>query len=66
MTTLSGSALIALAFAGGFLDTAAAWTAANVDEAWQISQWGEDFEAAQRQKYRLAEFELASRFFALS
>jgi len=66
MTTLTGSALIALARAKGFLDTAAAWEAAHVDENWQASQWGEDFEAAERQKGRFTEFSNASRFFDLA
>ena len=65
MTTLTGSALIVLAHAKLFLDTDAAWEAANVDETWQVSQWGEDFEAAQRQKRRFSEFLNASRFFDL-
>ncbi len=66
MTTLTGSALIALAHANRFLDTDAAWEAANVDENWQVSQWGEDFEAAQRQEKRFSEFSNASRFFDLA
>ena len=66
MTTLTGSALIALARAKGFLHTAAAWEAAHVDENWQASQWGEDFEAAERQKRRFTEFSNASRFFDLA
>jgi len=66
MTTLTGSALIALARAKGFLKTGAAWEASQVDENWQASQWGEDFEAAQRQKRRFSEFSNASRFFDLA
>jgi chaperone required for assembly of F1-ATPase len=66
MTTLTGSALIALAHVGGDLDTATAWAAAHVDENWQASRWGEDLDAAQRQKAMLAEFESASRVFKLS
>ena len=66
MTSLSGSALIALAHVEGELDAAAAWAAACTDENWQISRWGEDFEAGQRHKARLAEFNAASRFFNLS
>jgi chaperone required for assembly of F1-ATPase len=65
MTTLTGSALIALAHAEDFLDADAAWAAAQVDEAWQASHWGEDFEAAERQKRRFSEFLAASRFFSL-
>lgn len=66
MTSLTGSALIALAHVGGDLDAAAAWATAHTDENWQVSRWGEDFEAGQRMKARLAEFESASRFFRLS
>ncbi len=66
MTSLTGSALIALAHASGDLGTAAAWAAAQTDENWQASRWGEDFEAGQRLEARLAEFESASRFFRLS
>jgi chaperone required for assembly of F1-ATPase len=65
MTSLTGSALIALAHVKGFLDADAAWAAAHLDETWQASQWGEDFEAAQRQKNRFSDFLNASRFFRL-
>jgi chaperone required for assembly of F1-ATPase len=66
MTTLTGSALIALAHARGFLDADAAWAAAHVDEAWQAARWGEDYEAAERQRRRFREFLDASRFFSLA
>jgi chaperone required for assembly of F1-ATPase len=66
MTTLTGSALIALAHANRFLEIDAAWEAAHVDENWQVSLWGEDFEAAQRQEKRFSEFLNASRFFDLA
>jgi len=66
MTSLAGSALITLAHVTGELDAAAAWDAAHTDGNWQAARWGEDFEAAQRMKARLAEFESASRFFHLS
>ncbi|MGO8953028.1 MAG: ATP12 family chaperone protein [Rhodomicrobium sp.] len=66
MTTLTGSALIALAHTGGALDADAAWAAAETDEDWQAAKWGEDFEAAQRRKARRAEFDCASRFYKLS
>jgi chaperone required for assembly of F1-ATPase len=66
MTSLTGSALIALACAGGDLDAGAAWAAAQTDENWQAARWGEDSEAAERQKNRQAEFEAAFRFFNLS
>ncbi len=59
-TTLTGSALIALALAEGALDAEAAWGAAHVDEDWNISQWGEDAEAAARRAQRFADFRAAS------
>lgn len=66
MTSLTGSALLALEHARGHLDLAATWRAAHVDEDWQIAQWGEDYEAADRRKSRLSEMEAASRFFHLA
>jgi chaperone required for assembly of F1-ATPase len=59
ITTLTGSALLALALNAGALDAEAAWAAAHVDEIWQTSQWGSDDSAIERQAYRLAEFEAA-------
>src|SRR5690606_41012363 len=50
MTTLMGSALLALAVESGFLEAEAGWNAAHVDENWNISQWGEDSEAAARMR----------------
>lgn len=52
MTTLTGSALLALAVESGEIDTETAWTAAHVDEDWNIEQWGEDAEAAARRSLR--------------
>ena len=65
MTTLMGSALLALAHAHGYLSAEAAWAAAHVDEDWQISQWGEDAEAKARRQRRWAEMQAASRLLAL-
>lgn len=45
MTTLTGSALIALAVARGDLTAEEAWEAAHADEDWQMSQWGRDHTA---------------------
>jgi chaperone required for assembly of F1-ATPase len=61
MTTLTGSALLALALACGRLTPEEAWAAAHIDEDWQIEQWGADSEAEARRRHRLAEFEAASR-----
>lgn len=52
MTTLTGSALLALAVEAGAIDADEAWAAAHVDEDWNISQWGEDAEAAARRAAR--------------
>jgi chaperone required for assembly of F1-ATPase len=59
-TTLTGSALIALALAAGRLSAEEAWTAAHVDEDWNIEQWGEDELAMQRRAFRSAEFAAAA------
>lgn len=52
MTSLTGSALLALAVEAKALDAEAAWTAAHIDENWNIEHWGEDPEAAKRQANR--------------
>ena len=59
-TSLSGSALIALALAEGALDVDAAWAAAHVDEDWNIEKWGEDSEATARRAKRSADFRAAA------
>lgn len=55
-TSISGSALIALALADEHIDAQAAWAAAHVDEDWNISQWGEDFEAQERRAQKWLDF----------
>jgi chaperone required for assembly of F1-ATPase len=56
ITTLTGSALVALALLGGRLSVEAAWTAAHVDEDWNMEQWGRDDLALERRAFRHAEF----------
>jgi chaperone required for assembly of F1-ATPase len=65
MTTLTGSALLALAVVLKRLTPDQAWEAAHLDEDWQISQWGEDAEAAQRRARRRQDFDAASRMLKL-
>ncbi len=65
MTTLTGSALLALARSQGELSLDETWAAAHIDEDWQIEQWGEDAEAAERRRYRWSEMQAASRLFDL-
>ncbi|MDN5929160.1 MAG: ATPase [Hyphomicrobiales bacterium] len=52
MTSLTGSALLALAVEAKALDAETAWTAAHVDENWNIEHWGDDAEAVKRQANR--------------
>jgi chaperone required for assembly of F1-ATPase len=59
ITTLTGSALLALAVLHGALDPDAAWEAAHVDEDWQMSQWGRDEIALARRDFRKTEFDAA-------
>ncbi len=66
MTTLSGSALLALAVAHGRLDQAEAWRLAHVDEAHQEAFWGEDEEALARRARRGEDFAAAARLVLLT
>lgn len=52
ITTLTGSAILALAVTKGRITGDEAWTLAHVDEDWTIEQWGEDAEAAARRALR--------------
>lgn len=56
MTSLTGSALLALAVEAGEIESEAAWLAAHVDEDWQIAQWGQDTEAVARRAQRHHDF----------
>jgi len=58
-TSLTGSALLALAVAEGFLEPDDAWRAAHVDEDWNIAQWGEDADATVRRTNRRHDFSAA-------
>jgi chaperone required for assembly of F1-ATPase len=59
ITTVTGSALLALAVAYDAIEPDAAWDAAHVDEDWQMSQWGRDDLALERRAFREAEFRAA-------
>lgn len=61
LTTLSGSALIALAVAEGLLDAEAGFDAGEVDADFECEIWGEDDEASERRRFRLADFTAATR-----
>ena len=65
LTTLTGSALIALAMAQGALSVEDAWTAAHVDEDWNMDQWGRDADALQRRAAREREMQAAAKVLKL-
>jgi chaperone required for assembly of F1-ATPase len=65
MTSLMGSVLLALAHARGRLSAEEAWTAAHIDEDWQIGRWGQDEEAVARRAQRWRDMQAASRLLTL-
>ena len=64
ITTLTGSALLALALLHGHLTPDAAWDAAHVDEDWNMEQWGRDEIALTRRAARRAEMDAAAAVLA--
>jgi chaperone required for assembly of F1-ATPase len=60
ITTLTGSALLALALCADVIDADAAWMAAHVDEDWQMAQWGRDELALERRAFHFAELQAAA------
>lgn len=61
VTTLTGSALLALALKHEVLDPDQVWAAAHVDEDWNAEQWGVDEEAVRRRAARRVDFAAAAR-----
>ena len=66
VVTITGSLVLALALAERALDADAVWAAANLDEDWQIEQWGEDMFATQARAVRQADYDAAVRFLGLT
>lgn len=66
VVTITGSLVLALALAERALDADAVWAAANLDEDWQIEQWGEDMFATQASAVRQADYDAAVRFLGLT
>ena len=60
ITSLTGSALLALAVLRGRLSTEEAWAAAHVDEDWQREQWGRDELAEERRAFRFDDMQAAA------
>ncbi|MCF6368647.1 ATP12 family chaperone protein [Rhizobium halophilum] len=66
VTTLTGSAILALAFAEGRLSADEAWSLAHLDEDWTEEHWGVDAEAQLRRARRHEEFAAsAAAFYSL-
>jgi|SRR5208282_29495 len=59
-TTLTGSALIALALLRAQLTAHEAWQAAHLDEDWNMAQWGRDEPALVRRAFHFAELQAAA------
>jgi chaperone required for assembly of F1-ATPase len=66
ITTLTGSALIALAVAAGRLSVDDAWATAHVDEDWNMDFWGRDELAMQRRAARFADMQAAATVLSLT
>lgn len=66
LVTISGSLVCGLAIVDGGQDVERIWHAADIDDAWQVEQWGEDAEATARTAGRRAEFAMAGAFCAMS
>ncbi len=64
VTTLTGSALLALAFAHRRLDRDEIWALAHLDEDWTDEHWGVDAEAQARRAKRFEEMVAATALFA--
>jgi chaperone required for assembly of F1-ATPase len=65
VTTLTGSALLALALAAGRLAVEDAWAAAHLDEDWNMECWGRDEIALRRREYHFGEMCAAATVLAL-
>jgi chaperone required for assembly of F1-ATPase len=64
VTTLTGSALLALAALHGRLTAEEAWQVAHVDEDWNMEFWGRDELALERRAARFAEMQAAATVLA--
>jgi chaperone required for assembly of F1-ATPase len=64
-TSAAGSLVVALALIEGRLDVESAFAAAQLDESFEIEQWGEDTEQTQRRAALKDDIALARRFIDL-
>ena len=65
LTTASGSVVVGLAVVAGRLDLPGIWTAAQLEENFQIERWGEPPESAARRQALRRDLEASCRFLAL-
>jgi chaperone required for assembly of F1-ATPase len=61
ITTITGSALLAVGLKEGVRTPEQIWAAAHVDEDWNAEKWGADEEVIERRAVRLRDFEAAVR-----
>ena len=64
VTTITGSAVLALALYHGARDADQVWTAAHVDDDWNIEHWGVDEEVAARRAAKDIDFRAAAAVIA--
>lgn len=64
LTTITGSALLALAHLKGHMSFDALWAAAHVDEDFQMRHWGQDSEALARRAARHQDGQAAAQLLA--
>jgi chaperone required for assembly of F1-ATPase len=60
VTSITGSALLALALLHGVRDSDQVWAAAHVDDDWNSEKWGVDEQVAARRAARLVDFKAAA------
>lgn len=65
LTTLTGSALLSLMLVGHRATQEQGWTAAHVDEDYQIAEWGADDEAMARRAARRQDYDALMRMINL-
>ena len=65
LTTISGSVLSVLALLEGHMSAEQLWPLVNLEELWQVEQWGEDFEARETREKKRVQFMAAARFYEL-
>ncbi|MEO1328215.1 MAG: ATP12 family protein [Pseudomonadota bacterium] len=65
LTALSGSLVIGIATARGYLSAEAGWAASRIDEEHQAELWGRDAEAEAAAEVKRRDFEAAARLAAL-